>query len=137
MIDLRKTIISHVLVGLLSVPFRLAAAPPPPPPPPPRSLTNVPESEPSKVMVELGRRETPVEPANLATPAEGAPIEYEAQNRVLTIVVQVFLGGFIGVGAAFIAGAAGGITCLNNTGKCDTRIDVGFRIGWVERSFRS
>lgn len=129
MFDVRKKILSHVLVGLLSLPFQLAAAPPPPPPPP--SLTNIPESEPSKVPVESGLRETPAELANLAIPVEGAPIEYEAQNRVLTVVVQVLVGGFIGVGAAFIAGAAGGLTCLNDIDKCDTRIDLGLRIGWV------
>ncbi len=129
MIDGRKKILSHVLVGLLSLPFPLAAVPPPPPPPP--SLTHTPESEPLKAPTDPEVRETPVEAANLAIPAEGAPIEYEAQNRVLTVVAQILVGGFIGVGAAFIAGSAGAITCLNNTSECETRIDLGLRIGWV------
>lgn len=109
-------IIRYLLLLALISPHQVFGAPLPPPPPPssaPLPSDKTDESRP------------------LALGVDPIVVGSQAQHRVVTVFVQVLLGGFVGVGAALMGAFLPALSCSSDSNDCNERIDIALRLGWV------
>jgi len=117
---IRKIIVAHFVVGLMSVPIQLFGAPPPPPPPPPLAVEKIEKTE------QPGAQKLAQSEDDLWDSGEAPQTSYSEQpSRFVAGLAQTGGGILGGIGFGFLGGFAGAAICQEGSNLDDLACVLG------------